>query len=446
MKTRMLDLWDSLRSSYWFLPTVMSLLAIVFAGIMLQIDRYIPNELLRNSSLVYTSDAGGERSLLLTIAGSMVAIIGIVFSVTMVPLTIAASQFGPRLLRNYLRDTTTQVVIGSFAATFVYCMVVLLSIPESLSDDTLPQISATVALVLALISIGVLLYFLHHIAVSLQATSVVAEVSAELHAAIEHVFRLPGERQIDRRQLMEAETLQGQVEREGQAIQATKTGYIRAIAKDSLVHMSAEQGLFIALQYRPGDFVVSGCSLAYGWPAEKIDDQIIDMVNQAFLLGEQRTLTQDVEFGINSLVEVGVRALSPAINDPFTAMTCLDRIGAALALVVERIPEPFFHCDHNGRLCLFTKPFTFQRLADSSFNLIRQYGRSNAEVLLRMLDAIAVIATHSYNPRDRAVLLIHASLIEQECKLGLPNPGDRERVERRFAEVAHILTTKHEGH
>ncbi|MEP7187560.1 MAG: DUF2254 family protein, partial [Roseiflexaceae bacterium] len=168
-----------------------------------------------------------------------------------------------------------------------------------------------------------------------------------------------------------------------------------------------------------------------------------DRINSAFVLGRQRTLVQDIEFGINELVEVALRALSPAINDPFTAITCIDWLGSALCQLCARTLPPPTQCDAAGRLRLLVEPLTFARLADAAFNQIREYGRTSTAVTLHLLDVIAVVAACTRTASQRAALLRHAQLIEQGSHNGIAEESGRRSVAARFQVIAAQLTEDH---
>jgi uncharacterized membrane protein len=198
----------------------------------------------------------------------------------------------------------------------------------------------------------------------------------------------------------------------------------------------------------PGDFVGAGGAVALVWPAERATPELGAAVRAACMTGNKRTMTQDIEFGINSLVEIAVRAMSPAINDPFTAMNCLDRLGALLGRIACDCRPWSYRFDDAGNLRLIYDPVTFPRLVDAAFHLIRQYSRGNAEVLIRILDSIEsvlpLLSSRGGGPdaaADRSALRLHADLVRAEAGDGgaLPNPYDRERVRRRHAEVIASL-------
>ena len=390
------------------------------------------------SPWLYADDRDSARTLLFAVAGAIVGIIGVVFSITMVPLTIAASQFGPRLLRTFLRDTITQCTLGTFVATFIYCMLVLLRLRGN-ATQPLPQVSITIGLLLALASFLMLIYFINHVAVSLQAPIVAAEVNAELHAAIDR--ELP-------HSLTEApapvpmsptDEVPADFAQTARPVLARTSGYVQARDDDGLLRLATEHNFIIQLLQQPGDFVVQDTPLAFLWPGEAASQGVDAAINATFLLGLQRTLIQDVTFGINELVELAVRALSPAINDPFTAMTCLDWLGTALCRLCTRSFPPPVRYDDHGQARLLMPALTFTKLTDAAFNMIREYGRTNTAVTLRLLDTILVVAQCACTEEQRTALLRHATEVERGSASGLPAATDHQAVTVRYQTVARVL-------
>jgi uncharacterized membrane protein len=414
----------------------MALGAVALAILCLTIDAAIPDSTLTNNPFLYVAEADDERNLLLSVGTVTLGTAGVVFSLTTVPLTVAASQFGSRLLRNFLRDQQTQVVLGMYFATFVYCMIILFSIPNEPTGQGLPHISTTVSLFLALASLCLLIFFVHHIAVSLQAPTVIAEVDEELRHAIQRFTHSLCPITSDATLSEEAAHLAKKVVEDGVPLRALHTGYIHLIDWNGLVAQAESSKLVFSLCYQPGDFVVAGDTLGYAWPPEEVPrptETAVEVLNVGIIQGAQRIPTQDVEFAVNQLVEVAVRALSPAINDPFTAMTCLDRLGVALREVAQSRPPSPYRLDSPGHVRVIHPVFTLERLANSAFHLIRQYGRGNTEVLLRLLDAIAIANRGALRTDDVAALHHHAALVLREAESNaLTNEWDRERVRQHY--------------
>lgn len=440
MKAMIFKYWDRLRSSFWFLPSFMAVTSAELAILTIALDKGVTNPWLEARGWVYTGGAEGAALVLGTIAGSMITIAGVVFSMTLVAMTLASSQFGPRLLRNFMRDTANQVVLGTFIATFLYCLLVLGSIRRGEALGFVPHLSVTIGVLFAIASIGVLIYFIHHVAVSIQGDVIVARVGAELIRGIDRLF--PG--QVDQgesRPANEACDLRMPEEFDRQAclVAADGDGYLRRIDADALMRLAVKEDALIRLERRPGQYVVWGSPLAKVWPGERVTDQFVAQMNSAFVLGNQRTPDQDIEFSVDQLVEVAARALSSGVNDPFTAIACVDRLGSALAHLARReMPSPY-RLDEQNRLRVVAHPVAFAEIVDAAFNQIRQDSRSNASLSIRLLETIATIARAAHRPEDRAVLHRHAEMIVSGAREGLPEAGDRRAVLARYHMVTDAL-------
>lgn len=439
MNIKLSKLWDSLHSSYWFVPAIMSAIAMALAFVMLALDRAGKSGPVENYAWIYTGGPEGARTLLSTVAGSMITVAGTAFSIVIVALTLASSQFGPRLLRNFMQDTGNQVVLGTFIGTFIYCLLVLRTIRGDDYNLFVPQIAVTVGIVLAIASIGVLIYFIHHASTSIQSWHVIGEVGKDLNYAIDHLFPQKigqGNSEQKRRWI---EEIPVNFDKEALPVLATESGYLQAVDNERLMKIAKSNNLLLRLKHRPGKFVVRDSELVMVWPGERVDKKLCRQIQEAFILGLERTEQQDVEFCVNQLVEIALRAISPGINDPFTAIQCIDQLCAALCRLAQRdFPSPYRYDDeHNLRA--IANPVTFAGLTDDAFNQIRQYGQSDVAVTIRLLEAIASIAPHTRNRKDREALLHHATMIERGSKK-LSEEQDRKDVEERYLAVVKLLS------
>ena len=444
MKAQLLKYWDSLRSSFWFVPTTMACLAVALAVAAVEIDKTVGDDWLARLGWIYSGGAEGASLLLGTVAGSMIAIAGTVFSMTLVALSLASSQLGPRLLRNFMRDTVNQVVLGTFVATFLYCLLVLRTIRRADEVAFVPHLSVSIGLLLAMVSIGVLIYFIHHVSVSIQADEVVARVGTELKDGIDRLF--PGQLGQPKSEVLSASgnaALPAAFEREARPVGALEDGYLQLIDADALMVLANEEDLLLRLERRPGHYLVRGQTMVMVWPGERVTEALVEKLNGAFVFGNQRTSTQDVEFPVRQLVEIAVRALSPGINDPFTAVVCVDRLGSALCSLAQRdLPSPLrFGAD--GRLRLVAQGSTFAGIVDTAFNQIRQSARSNPAVAIRMLDAISQIAGQLQHAQHAACLQRHADMIIRGAREAVPEAEDRLAVEVRYVATAQALRGLH---
>lgn len=440
MKIFLLKYWDRVRSSFWFVPAIMACLSVALAFVTVAIDAKIAGGWMQRMRLTYTGSAEGASGVLETIAGSMMTIAGVVFSMTLVALTVASSQFGPRLLRNFMSDKSNQLALGTFVATFLYCLLVLRTIRHAEENAFVPHLSITLGVLFALVSIGVLIYFIHHVSVSIQADEIVARVGAELIEGIERSFP----EQIGLGNCGSGIDLGGSgipasFDEKARPVNAVRDGYVQFIDYDALMHIATQENLLLRVAKRPGYYVTAGISLVLIWPGDRVNEELSKKVNEAIIIGKQRTPAHDVEFAVSQLVEVAVRALSPGVNDPFTAIRCVDRAGSALFRLAGRvIPSPYRR-DKQNKLRVIAPSVTFQSVLDAAFDQIRQNARTNASVTIRLMETIAVVAGSVHRPEDRAALLRQAKLIARGAREGLPEVEDRRDVEDRMQEASRAL-------
>ncbi|PSN12800.1 DUF2254 domain-containing protein [filamentous cyanobacterium CCT1] len=425
--------WESLRSSYWFLPTLMATGAIAVAFALLAIDRSGAIDISNTSafSWIYQGGAEGARAVLSVIAGSMVTVAVTAFSITIVALQLASSHFGPRLLRNFMQDQGNQIVLGTFIATFIYCLLVLRTIRGEDYQLFVPHLSVTVGVVLAMVSIAVLIYFIHHASTIIQASHVIVDVSHDLEQVTNRLFPETLGRDLDQ-QDEGAKDVPTDFEAAAQPVRSEKTGYLQAIENETLMQVACDEDLVLRVQAFPGAFVMTDSPLVMVYPADRITPDIAKQINRAFVMGRELTKQQNVAFPIEQLVEIALRALSPAVNDPFTAIRCIDRLADGLARLAGReLPSPYRY-DQAHHLRVIAAPVKFETLADTAFSQIRQYGSADSVVVSRLLAAIAAIAPFTRHSKQRYILQQHLEAIWQSSQQNLNHPQDIQTVEEQY--------------
>lgn len=427
MRVRLTTLWDSVRSSYWFVPSLMVTGSIALAVGAIWADRVY--DLKAVIHFVDTSSGvEGVRTLLNAVAGGMIALAGVTFSITIVALSLASQQFGPRMLYNFMRDRGNQITLGTFIATFVYAIFLLRAAD---SATFVPAMSVTVAVVLMLAAVAVLIYFFHHVAASLQSDNVVAEVVSDFYKTIGRTCAGRGRQQAG---CMGVPPELAEMIPSDQAgrITSDRSGYIQSVDEPTLVEWACDHDLMVRLHKRAGHFAVDGEVIAEYWPGQALDDKAVGKVLKCFTFGRRRTSVQDLEFGMEQLVEIAVRSLSQSINDPFTARLCVDRIGQALCeFASSGTPSPAWR-DEQDRLRLITHPPDFRGIVDLSFDQIRQNVLPHVSVIIRMLEAIERTARFCSTDAARQPLLRQARLIMQLAERNIEEPDDLGSVRERF--------------
>jgi uncharacterized membrane protein len=434
--------WNRVRASFWFLPLNMSVGAVLLAGLCLTLDRTVTGRILETADWTFAGGAEAAGSVLRTIAGSMTTIAGVVFSMTLVALSITSSQLGPRLLRTFMRDRPTKVALGTFVATFLYCLLVLLTVRRPEEGGFVPHFSVSVGVLLGIVSMGVLIYFIHHVAVSIRANEVVARVSRELLEVIDGLFPENIGRSGPRTPDEGCAGMPDRFDPEAQPVHGKEDGYVQFVDGSALMEAAARADVILKLARRPGDYVVAGQPLAYAWPGDRMADSLEAKVRSAFAVGNERTTGQDVEFSIAQLVEIAVRVLSPSLNDPFTATACLDRLGSALCRLAQRDTPSSCRYDEEERLRIVAPAVTFPEITDAAFNQIREHARSHVAVTIRLLDTLALVATCTSRAEDRAALMRHAKMVAGGAREAFAEEEDRRAMESRFQAVIAALASE----
>jgi uncharacterized membrane protein len=437
---KLAKLWDALHTSYWFLPGILAIVSIMLAVITLTLDQSIDFD---DWDWIYAGGPEGARAVLSAIASSMVSVTATSFSITIVAMQLAASTFGPRLLRNFMQDTGNQIVLGVFIGTFIYSLLILRTIYNEDFDLFVPHLSVTVGIALAILSIGVLIYFIHHASTIIQASHVLDSVSNDLDKAIDRLFPEKIGVNPDATERPHTEDVPPDFQLQAYPIKSPRNGYLQAINDEKLMEIARKYNLLIHVKFRPGKFLVQGSELVLVWPGIRVNQKLKRQLQKIFILGKERTEQQDVEFPIQQLVEIALRALSPGINDPFTAIRCIDRLSAGLCYLVQRqFPSPYRY-DYDNQLRVIAPSLDFEGIVDQAFNQIRQYGKSDASVTIRLLEAIASIATYTQNPQHRQVLRRHADMIEHGSHEGLSETQDRKDVQKKYDHVIQALAANY---
>jgi uncharacterized membrane protein len=416
---------ETLRTNLWLIPAIESVAAVLLFVLTRGIDHAAFHREISLPSWVISSSPDAARQILSSLAAAIITVVGVVFSIMIVTLTLASTQFGPRMLRTFIRDRGTQITLGTFVATFFYAMLVLISIGSTF----VPHLSVTTALALTVIDLGVLIYFIHHTATAIQLPTVIASIAHDLTRAID-VETAGTSWQNDLANGPSPAVLQARLDHGGRVVTAPASGYLQFVRHATLMRIAAEYDAVIRLHYRPGHFLVQGHPMATVWPPE-VADKIGRRLERVHITGPLRTLGQDIAFGIDQLVEIAIRALSPAVNDTFTALTCVDWLADSLCKIAVQW-HPYVYCrDHGGDIRLITAPVSYERLVQRSFEKVRQAAGGMPAVLIRQLDALYKIMAAA--PADRSqILLDQAAMIQRVNLRTVPEEADQADITARY--------------
>jgi uncharacterized membrane protein len=403
MGTWLAYFWERIHRSLWFVPAVMALAAAGLAIGAGRLDATIADYGAIQPWL-FKGDPEAIRTLYSTVAGSMITVAGVSYSITMVAMSLASSQLGPQLLRNFRRDRSNQVVLGAFIATFLYCLLALWTgtAPDAL-DEYQPSVSASLVLLMATGSLFLLIYFIHHIALSIQADYVIDQVSRDLQQSLALAFPAQAS--------PAPEPFIGEDETECCIVSAPLSGYLQGVDEDGLLKMACKHDLRFVVLRRPGHFLMASGPLVKVIGQRSIPPELTKRIRRSFIIGGRRTADQDPEQGIHQLVEVAVRALSPSLNDPFTAMTCVDRLSGVLGHIAGNRARPAIRCDQRGAARVRLERVDFAGVVSAAFDQIRQFSGQMPAVAIRLVEACGRIAEQTDDPERRAFLAHQARLV-----------------------------------
>jgi len=428
--------WEELRTTFWVIPSVLVVVSVLLFIITFEVDVAAYHHHVTLPVWIRTDNADAERQVLVSIAAGVITVVGVVFSITILALTLASQQFGPRMMRNFVRDVGNQVTLGVFVGTFVYSVLALGSI-SSISPTFVPHLSTSVAEVLLLLDIGVLIYFIHHIAKSIQLPEVIAGIATDLMESIDAEFpERVGEPPVAAR----AESgksvpeLLKLLDERGAIVPSQVSGYIQYVGYSQLIGIATRTDSFIRLEHRPGHYLASGRPLAMVWPRGAAPEVALAL-RKAHVTGPHRTLVQDPVFAIDQLVEIAIRALSAAVNDTFTALTCIDWLSAGLGRVSGRILDEGVYRDGTGRVRLIESDPSYARMVNRAFDKIRQASRGMPAVLIRLIDSLGSIMLDTTSAEQRAVLRRQADMVLRLSEETVTEPNDLEEIRFRFRRI-----------
>ena len=439
MITKLRHGWQSMRSSFWFVPALMVVDAVVLAILLITLDTGVDLHLAARWPLLFGAGAAGARGLLTTVASSMITVAGLVFSITLVALALTSSQYSSRVIRNFMRDRANQWVLGVFLGIFAYCLVVLRTIRDGDEGTFVPTLAVLVGLLLAFVGIAVLIHFIHHIATSIQASRIVATAAQETLAAVEHLYP---EALGDNDEEDTDDTLASALARQPWlAVPAGKTGYIESLDMDALLDVARALETILRMEHGVGDFVVAGTPLVSLPDPGDLDDTTTARLNAVYVISHQRTVEQDVAFGIRQIVDVAMKALSPGINDTTTAVMCVDYLAAILTrMATRRIATPY-RLDE-GSLRVLVRGASFDGLLSEAFDQIRQNAEGNVAILLRLLGALQTITGQTASPNRRWVIQQKVDQIAEAAERSIVSPHDRDRLSIRLTRVREALVAQ----
>jgi len=434
-----------LSNNLWFVPLFVSSGAVLLCVATLLIDSAAAAGQVPLPSWLSTGGADDARALLGSLISAVSAVLALIFSLTLLVLSIAESQLGPRLLHRFVRDPLMHATLGLFTATFLFCLLALVALREQDGQRFIPQLTLCTSVVLVIVSFILLVAYSHKVAMSIQANNVIADIVADLTGAITEYGRAGSivsrsrARTAVARQDRQPEALAVRCVKEGGKVLATSTGYIQRVDHQWLGKTAEKANVVICLIHRPGQFVLTGEVLGYVLPAQQ-QDGVARVFSRAIKIGFHRTLEQDLEFGIAQLVEIALRALSPAVNDTFTGIACIDWLGDMLRNLAALPPSAGDWRTAEGEIRLLEPPLRFPRAVKAAFDQIRQSGQGNPAIQVRLLHVCACLGMQLHRNEDRQALRSQVDSVWQMVEQSSTGLSDRRDIESAYRQAMEALT------
>ncbi len=378
------------------------------------------------------ADPQVAQIILASIAGAIMTVVSIVFAILLMTLTLASMQFSPRILVSFVRDRVTQWTLGIFLGTFAYC-VAALPAARALPQPFAPVATVTGAMLLALTCVAWLIFFIQHIAQSISVNHIVDRIARETEDVIDDIMPNP------QRHIYETTGVPFDGSEREVPVENTVSGYIRYVDTGRLLDLAKVFKVRVRMLRRVGHFVPAGVALFRVAPGERLDPDRARELLSTFDNGPTRTMQQDAEFGVIQIVDIALRAISPAVNDPSTAITCIDQLGRILIRFVNRKLPTSLLCDPPHVVRVIVPWIGIEGLLDTAFEQIRHYSASDVAVSLRLLRAFDDIASTCHDLRIIGLLVVRGRRVVAGCAERL-GPDQIEKLQQRLSALEARIT------
>ncbi|MCE3222016.1 MAG: hypothetical protein K0S58_196 [Nitrospira sp.] len=426
--------WRRVSTNFWFLPTVLTLAALVIAPTLVQLDERLqatgrsPDWL----NWIYGGGLSGARRLLSAIATAMMAIATVMFSSQTTALTFIGQEYGSWLLRNFLGDARNQLAFGTYISTFVYALMVLRTIHKEPDGAPVPHLALSFAIFLAMAGLGVLIYSMYHTSRFLQSSTIINYAAKDLTDTIRRLTTPSGGQTSPPAEWFPPDCT-------GLPVPAPSDGYVQYVKERRLITLCRQSRGRIILNRQAGDFVMAGAPLAVFFAQPAPADSLLAQIAGTIVLGPQPDIEQDLRYAFNQLVQIALRAASPDRNDVLTANMCVDRMGAALCLLAQRDPAQEVRCDDAGAPRVLARRIGFPEAVDCCVSPLRDSREPSGPLLLHILEVLGVIGGCVRREEDRPVLRREAEFLAETAAALAPTESARERIVQRYEDVCRAL-------
>jgi uncharacterized membrane protein len=431
---KLLFKWGELKATFWFVPVIIIISSVLLSMVLVYTDGHIDISQDGIGRYFFVNSSDSARSILSTISGAMMGVAGTVFSITLVALTLASSQFGPRLIKKFMYVRLNQVVLGAYISTYLYCLLVLNAVKGGDDYTFIPSLSILVAILAAITNIVLLIVFIHQIAVSLQADKVVSDITEFIAKQVKTLFP---------EKVGDTEGIEAHIDvplitsgyQNRSLITCTKSGYLQYIGRASLLEIIVENNALLELYYRPGDHLVEGIEIGLLYFNGSIEKDLVEKINRQFEIGKIKTAQQDMEYSIHQMVEIAARALSPGVNDPFTAIACIDNLTSTMCYLAEAKFPSKYEFDEDENLRVIANILDFEGVLDAAFNQIRQYSAGSTAVIIRLMEALITVYEFTRIEPHKNAVIKHAEMVFRLGKETIKEENDLNDLKNRANQI-----------
>ncbi len=427
---KLLFFYKEIIATFWFVPVLIIGLSVILSIGLVSLDNFIDISKEGWFRFFLVNNTDSARSILSTISGAMIGVAGTVFSFTLVALTLASSQFGPRLIKNFMYVRLNQIVLGSYIATYLYCLLVLNALKDSNDYTFIPSLSILVAIIAAIANIILLVIFIHQIAISIQADKVIADISVFISYQVKTLFPEKMGEEKDENDTIDVSAAKADF-KESMLIKSTKSGYLQYVDSEGLMKFVVGHDALFKLYFRPGSYIVEGVEIGEIYSNTPLEKDTIELILKQFVIGKTKTSQQDLEFSIHQMVEIAARALSSGVNDPFTAIACIDNLTTTMSYLTQvKFPSKYRY-DDEGKLRIVSNVLDFEGVLDAAFNQIRQFSRGSTAVIIRLMEALTIIHGFTVKANHKNAVRKHAEMVLNVGKQNIKEENDiQDLIER----------------
>lgn len=431
MLSRLYNYYLIARESLFYTPAVICLIYTAACLGVYKLD-FTYDQQFNEIPLLFNGGLEDAKEIVRILLSSMITLTVLVISITMVVLSLSASQLGPRLIRIFMSDRRTKMYMGLFFGSVAVCFVLTGLLHEVTSEAELPSLTVSVVFLICFANLFILLSYVQHVVQLSVADEIISKVHAELITSIRRLNSIAEEE--DKENEPDQGSWPKDFDAKTQSVFYDQTGYIQACDYDRLKRLAHDNALRIEICFKPGDYVIQGEELVRIYPKNKSTPEIEKAAIDAIVFGAKRTGTQDVQYSVRHLVEIGLRALSPGINDNYTAITVLNKLAAALSELFKRTMPNRVYCDDKGKVLVKGPSFDQSDIIHEAFSKIRKAGEAKPDILSHLINVLKTLKKLSRSKTEKAALDKELSYIEDHINANFKGDGEGKALLKELKE------------